>query len=162
MNFIARYLLIFKYNFKKRGGWSSKRNILAIILILWAFYTWMRERGFLPKKSVRGKHVFITGAGSGLGRLLALRFAELGAKVTVSGLVLKDVNETKRMIKAKTGVDLTIMAVELDVCDREMITNVVKKSTDQFGDVDILINNAGVVQGKAFMDLNENFISKTL
>ena len=162
MNFIARYLLIFKYNFKQRGGWSSKRNISVILLLLWAFYTWMRERGFLPKKSVRGKHVFITGAGTGLGSLLALRFVELGAKVTVSGLLLKDVNDTKRMIKEKTGADLTVMAVELDVCDRKMITNVIKKATDQFGDVDILINNAGVVQGKAFMDLNENFVSKTL
>ena len=119
MNFLARYMLMFQYNFKKRGGWTSKRNLAGIFLILWAFYTWMRERGFLPKKSVRGKHVFITGAGSGLGRLLALRFAQLGAKVTVSGLILKDVNETKRMIKSQTGVDLTVMAVELDVCDRQ-------------------------------------------
>ena len=65
--------------------------------------------------------------------------------MTVSDLILKNVNETKRMIKAQTVVDLTVMAAELDVCDREQITNVIKKSTDQFGDVDILINNAGVV-----------------
>jgi all-trans-retinol dehydrogenase (NAD+) len=162
MNFMARYLLIFKHNFKQRGGWSSKRNISVVLLLLWAFYTWMRERGFLPKKSVRGKHVFITGAGTGLGSLLALRFVQLGANVTVSGLILKDVNDTKRMIKTKTGADSSVLAVVLDVCNREMITNVIKQSTDQFGDVDILINNAGVVQGKAFMDLNEKFVSKTL
>ena len=70
----------------KNGGWSSKKNILFIILFFWAFYTVCREQGWLPKKSVRGKHIFITGAGSGLGRLMAIKFAELGAKVTVSGL----------------------------------------------------------------------------
>jgi all-trans-retinol dehydrogenase (NAD+) len=77
-------------------------------------------------------------------------------------LKLSEVNETKRLIKLKTKADLTILAVELDVCDREQITQVIEKSRAQFGDVDILINNAGVVQGKAFTDMNEGFVSKTM
>lgn len=66
------------------------------------------------------------------------------------------------MIKIKTKADLTILAVELDVSDREQITQVIEKARSQFGDVDILINNAGVVQGKAFTEMNEKMVSKTM
>ena len=57
--------------FKEHGGWSSKRNYMWILLILYAFYSLCKTKGYLPKKSLKGKHVFITGAGSGLGRLLS-------------------------------------------------------------------------------------------
>jgi all-trans-retinol dehydrogenase (NAD+) len=45
----------------------------------------------LPKKSIKGNHIFITGAGSGLGRLVAIRLAKLGAKLTLSDLTLASV-----------------------------------------------------------------------
>ena len=44
---------------------------------MWIMYTFMKEQGWLPlKKSVDGKHVFLTGAGSGLGRLMAIKLAK--------------------------------------------------------------------------------------
>ena len=57
-----------KRNFVKNGGFSSKKNILCIAIIFWAFHTFLKERGWLPRKDIRNKHVFLTGAGSGLGR----------------------------------------------------------------------------------------------
>lgn len=54
--------------------------------MLWATYILARERGWLPKKNIKGKHVFITGAGSGLGRDMAIRLSMLGANVSISDI----------------------------------------------------------------------------
>ncbi len=53
---------------------------------MWASFILARERGWLPKKSVKGKHIFITGAGSGLGRDMAIRFSMLGANLSISDI----------------------------------------------------------------------------
>lgn len=55
-----------------------------------------------------------------------------------------------------------MFTAELDVSNRQMITQVLNKAKGQFGDVDILINNAGIVQGKPFTEMNEKFVSKTM
>ena len=65
----------FKKDFWKSGGFTGKKFIIYFLLFLWALYTLARERGLLPKKNVKGKHIFITGGGSGLGRAMALKFA---------------------------------------------------------------------------------------
>lgn len=62
--------------------------------------------------------MFITGAGSGLGRLMATKFAKLGAKVTISDINIEGVEETKRIIKNETGIDLNVNAQKLDVTNR--------------------------------------------
>jgi NAD(P)-dependent dehydrogenase (short-subunit alcohol dehydrogenase family) len=53
---------------------------------MWASFILAREKGWLPKKSVKGKHIFITGAGSGLGRDMAIRFSILGANLSISDI----------------------------------------------------------------------------
>jgi hypothetical protein len=62
-----------------------------ILVLLYGLYILAKEHGMLPKKSIKGNHVFITGAGSGLGRLVAIRLAKLGAKLTLSDLTLASV-----------------------------------------------------------------------
>jgi len=62
-----------------------------ILVLLYGLYILAKENGMLPKKSIKGNHVFITGAGSGLGRLVAIRLAKLGAKLTLSDLTLASV-----------------------------------------------------------------------
>ena len=79
-------LLINKFD--EMGGFSSKMFWLVIFFALWALWVFARENGCIRKKNVNGKHIFITGAGSGLGREMAMRFAKLGANVTIS-----DINE---------------------------------------------------------------------
>ena len=61
-----------KKRFWKNGGFGRPRVIVCMLLILWALRTLFREKGWLTKQSVRGKHIYLTGAGSGLGRGMAL------------------------------------------------------------------------------------------
>jgi all-trans-retinol dehydrogenase (NAD+) len=114
----------------------------------------------LPKKSVKGQHIYITGAGSGLGRGMALKFAKRGANLTISDINEVGLNETKQMIKTETGSDTNILALQLDISNRQAIADSAKTCVQKFGDVDILINNAGLVQGKYWLDLNEALSQK--
>jgi len=149
MERIKLYLLQAYITIRKRfienGGWTSKRNILYLFAALWAFYTFIKTHGWLPKKSVKKKHIFLTGGGSGLGRAMALRLAKLGGNLTLVDLNLKGLEETKRMIKAAVGKDDNIKIMELDISIRENVSKCTKAATKFFGPADIVINNAGIM-----------------
>ena len=132
-----------KTDFKKNGGWKSKKNLFIIFLFLWGVYTVLKNYGWLPKKSVKGKHVFITGAGSGLGREMAIRFARLGAKVTLTDIFEAGLKESHDLVR-KSASTTKISYFVLDVSNRDQISEVAKQAMDVNGPVDILINNAGV------------------
>ena len=76
------------------GGFRSPLSYILLILLIWAFRAFLKERGWMPKKGLLNKHIFITGAGSGLGRRMAIQFVKLGAKVTLVGTDLQSVQET--------------------------------------------------------------------
>lgn len=61
-----------KKRFWKKGGFARPKVIVIILLFLWALRAFFRERGWLSKKSIRNQHIYITGAGSGLGRYMAI------------------------------------------------------------------------------------------
>ena len=106
---------------------------------------------------LRGAHVLITGAASGLGRRMALGIAQRGGKT----LSLWDVN--------LEGLDAVAEEVErsgagarpvvCDVSDRSAVYTAAKRITEP---VDILINNAGVVSGKSLLDIPDEQIRKSL
>ncbi|XP_008831293.1 epidermal retinol dehydrogenase 2 [Nannospalax galili] len=113
-----------------------------------------------PRKNVAGEIVLITGAGSGLGRLLALQFARLG-----SVLVLWDVNketneETLRM--AQEAGATRVHAYPCDCSRKEEVYRVADQVKREVGDVSILINNAGIVTGKKFLDCPDELMEKSL
>ena len=81
--------------------------------------------------------VIVTGAGSGIGRAAALRFAELGANV-----VIADKNETAaREVADEAGAKA--LAVTVDVSDSASVRSMIKAVVDNFGGIDVLCNNAG-------------------
>jgi all-trans-retinol dehydrogenase (NAD+) len=60
-------------------------------------YAYIKHRGWLPKKNLRGEHIFLTGAGSGLGRLMAIQFAKMGANLTLSDVNVEGLEETSKI-----------------------------------------------------------------
>jgi len=91
--------------------------------------------------SIEGKTAVITGAARGIGRAIALRFAQAGAKVVVSDRELKDVQVVVDEIKAGGGEAL---AVQAHVGHLEQLEALVKQTVETYGRVDVMINNAGI------------------
>ena len=96
---------------------------MLVIFVLYSLYAILKKNGWWFKKSVKGKHIFLTGGGSGLGRAVAIKMARLGAKLTLVDINEKTVEQTKRMIKAQTGSD-DVQTFQLDVANREAIREV--------------------------------------
>lgn len=112
------------------------------------------------KKNVSGEIVLITGAGSGIGRLLAVKFANLGATVVLWDINQEGLNGTVRLAKEKGAG-----RVHSYVCDcskRQDIYRVADQVKKEVGDVSILINNAGIVIGKRFLDSPDSLVEKTM
>ncbi|XP_054486180.2 epidermal retinol dehydrogenase 2-like [Agelaius phoeniceus] len=112
------------------------------------------------KKNVSGEIILITGAGSGIGRLLALKFASLGATLVLWDINQEGLNCTVRLAKEKGAA-----RVHSYVCDcskRQDIYRVADQVKKEVGDVSILINNAGIVVGKRFLDSPDSLVEKTM
>ncbi|MFI6865935.1 SDR family NAD(P)-dependent oxidoreductase [Nocardia sp. NPDC050406] len=99
---------------------------------------------------VRPELVVVTGAGSGIGRACALRFARGGAHVVVSDIDLDAARATEAMIHAR-GQRAT--ALRLDVTDPEAWETFARTVLADHGVADVVVNNAGIVVGGAFLDM---------
>lgn len=102
-------------------------------------------------KRFEGKVVGITGAANGIGRAIALRFAQEGARVAVTDLV--DTGETVSLCKSEGAETL---GLNLNVSSPEEITSVVEKIADRWEKIDIWINNAGVFDNTPTLELSED------
>lgn len=94
-----------------------------------------------------GRTALVTGGGSGLGRAIALGFAEAGARVAVADLSLQNAAETVDMITAQGGA---AFAERLDVTQRAEVEEVANTVAQKAGSLDILVNSAGrAIRGTA-------------
>jgi NAD(P)-dependent dehydrogenase (short-subunit alcohol dehydrogenase family) len=91
----------------------------------------------------QGKVALVTGGTSGIGRATAVAFAREGAKVVVAGRRAAEGEETVRQIRAKGG---EAIFVATDVSKEAQVKNLVGRTLEQFGRLDVAFNNAGVEQ----------------
>lgn len=109
---------------------------------------------------IKHKTVLITGAGAGIGQLLAVGMAGKGA----SKLVLWDINaegleQTKGLL---SGFDLIVESLVIDICDSQEVAVQAELIAKTLKPVEILINNAGVIYGGSFGQQNSHQIEKTI
>ena len=97
-----------------------------------------------------GLRVVITGAGSGLGRELALRYAKDGARLALADIQEKGLKETLRLVEAAGGSGFTRRC---DVRDFSQLAALAQSCEDLMQGVDVVINNAGVASGGWFEEL---------
>jgi NAD(P)-dependent dehydrogenase (short-subunit alcohol dehydrogenase family) len=93
----------------------------------------------MPK--LKDKIALVTGAGRGIGRAIALDFAREGARVAVTARTAAELEEVTARIKALGGQATPIVA---DLTDRASVPRILQSVTQAFGDVEILVNNAGI------------------
>ena len=96
---------------------------------------------------LKGKVVLVTGSGEGIGRRVILTFAEEGAHVVVNDIVLskaEHVGDEARTLGAKALVKIA------DVTDEDQVRGMVEETLSEFGKIDILVNNAFVMDRKVF------------
>lgn len=106
------------------------------------------------------KTVFVTGGSRGIGKEVALKFAENGYNVVINYVSSNtDVEALKSEFEGK-GVKALIM--QADVTDKTAIEELVKKAIEEFGAIDVLVNNAGITRDNLLMRMSEEEFDKVI
>jgi 2-hydroxycyclohexanecarboxyl-CoA dehydrogenase len=106
-----------------------------------------------------GRVAFVSGAGRGIGRAIALRLAAHGDEVAIGDIRTGDAAETVTAIEETGG---RAVAVELDVTDSASVASAVEQTLDLLGPVEILVNNAGWDEMRPFLETEEPFWDRVI
>jgi NAD(P)-dependent dehydrogenase (short-subunit alcohol dehydrogenase family) len=106
---------------------------------------------------LKDKVAIITGGGSGIGRAISLSFAREGAKVVLAARGLERLEKTKEAIEA---LGSEALAIKTDVTVSQDINDMVKKTINRFGKIDILVNNSGIYPMGPFLEETEEEIDR--
>jgi all-trans-retinol dehydrogenase (NAD+) len=110
-------------------------------------------------KTFKNKNVLITGAATGIGRLMSLMLANEKANLALADINMKKLAETQSDC-ATHGAKAEVY--KCDISDKKDIESMVKKMLKDFGRIDLLINNAGIVAGKWVHEYDFDDILKTM
>ncbi|MBC8104023.1 MAG: glucose 1-dehydrogenase [Cytophagales bacterium] len=106
---------------------------------------------------LNGKVALITGASSGIGRAIALRFAREGAKVVVNFLGGSPDREAQaKQVVGEAGGETVAVAIAADVSKRAEVEAMFQQAVAKFGRLDIAVNNAGIELKKDFLEVTDS------
>ncbi len=108
----------------------------------------------IPSLSLAGKVAIITGGRRGLGQGMALAFSEAGADVAVCDKVIED-GELTAVVDEIRKLGRRSLAMQVDVTQKADVEHFVQEVVDQFGVIDILVNNAAIKRGGLLVELPE-------
>jgi 3-oxoacyl-[acyl-carrier protein] reductase len=108
---------------------------------------------------LRNKVAIITGSARGIGCATALKFAAEGAKVVVCDLERKAIDEVVAQIVAAGG---QAIGFTVNVTDKASIAAMVKGVTDKYGRIDVLVNNAGIVDDAQFRKMSDEQFERVI
>jgi short-subunit dehydrogenase len=108
---------------------------------------------------MKDKVVIITGASSGIGLAFVYEFASMGAKIVMAARSIDKLQEISGGLKKR---NIETLAIETDVSKEEDCKNLIEKTIEQFGRIDILINNAGISMRANFKDVDLSVLKKLM
>ena len=151
---------------------TSPKGVIHLLIIICKipYYAlrvllgWMMPS--LIAKDVSNETVLITGGGGGIGSLMAMKFAELGAKqivlVDINKNALEDVRDkVNDLVKSQNG-STKVFIVQADLSKEETTTKAMNEIKAEVGNISILINNAGIVTGKKIVDSPPKLMKLTM
>ena len=106
----------------------------------------------LEKFSLKGKSGIVTGGGSGIGKGMAIGLVQAGAEIVIAGRRRERLEETARELRQFGG---PVIPVQADISKMEDIKNLVDRGVEEFGKIDFLFNNAGIIRRNSAEDFSE-------
>ena len=103
---------------------------------------------------LKGKSSIITGASRGIGKAIAIKFAKEGANIVINYR-----NNEEEALKVKEELEqlgVKTLIVKADISDLKQAENLIKQAKKEFGQVDILINNAGITKDNLIIRMKES------
>ena len=97
------------------------------------------------KDTLNGKNILVTGAGDGIGLSIAKTFALYGANILLLGKTRSKLEVCFDWITTHTNTEPTIIPSDLEVLDNQMVSNLSNLVTENYGSLDVLINNASML-----------------
>ncbi len=105
-----------------------------------------------PNLSLEGQVAIVTGGGTGIGRGIALEFAKAGADVVVASRRLSVLEKVSEEV---TALGKRSLAVQTDISRKTDVDNLIQRVMDEFGVIDVLVNNAGTVVRASLLEHSE-------
>lgn len=109
---------------------------------------------------LKGKNAIVTGASRGIGRAIAIKFAELGANVVLN--YRSDINSVQEVVKEIESKGVKALAIQGDVSSFEDSKKIIDEAMEKLGSVDILVNNAGITKDSLIMRMKEEEFDKVI
>jgi NAD(P)-dependent dehydrogenase (short-subunit alcohol dehydrogenase family) len=103
-------------------------------------------------KLLQGKTVLVTGAAKRIGRAIALALAERGANTAITYLASQA--EAEQIVQALAAHDVDALAIRCDLRDPESIEQTMASVIEEFGQLDLLVNNAGIFESEALENIS--------
>ena len=123
----------------ERSGSGGLRLALVGTLGFLGWQALQRHR----EADLSGQVVLITGGSRGLGLLLASEFADAGCRLVICARDPQELNAARAELAARGA---PVLAEQCDVAEREQVERLIERATEHFGRVDVLVNNAGIIQ----------------
>lgn len=109
---------------------------------------------------LKGKNAIITGAARGIGRGIALKYAELGANIVIN--YRSSDSEAIELEKELREFGVEVLVLKADISKFEEAQNLIEKAKEHFGTIDILVNNAGITKDGLVMRMKEEDFDKVI
>ena len=107
----------------------------------------------MSNSDINGKTALVTGASKGIGKAICLELAQMGVKVAINYNSSK--SEAEQVVQTITDMGGEAFKIHADVSDLEQVNAMVDKVSDEWGGVNILVNNAGIINDGLLMRMSD-------